>query len=109
MLACALTNVSTRSGIVLGEAARLVWNPKKRARSHRDDINVESPVHFAEVARRITTGAGIQRVGTRIEATIKDGVVKASAQGSIIIRGEFLWHRNMTAPPVRNRIGLEAA
>jgi very-short-patch-repair endonuclease len=71
-------------------------------------VRVESPVHFDEVADRITDALGITRVGSRIRRTLEGAAKLCRSQGLIRIEGDFLWAAEMTVPPVRDRSGLPA-
>ncbi len=37
-------------------------------------VNVESPVHWTEAVRRILSGAGIQRLGNRIQQAFEEAM-----------------------------------
>ncbi|WP_143307389.1 DUF3320 domain-containing protein [Chitinophaga vietnamensis] len=69
-------------------------------------VEVESPVHFDEVARRMVEAAGITRVGPRIREVLRHAVRHADAGKRIKIKGQFLWHKDMPAPQVRDRSEL---
>lgn len=72
-------------------------------------VEVESPVHKEEVMRRILTGAGVSRLGARIQSSLNMAIDKAIRQGSIKNREVFLWRKDMTDVPfVRNRQSLSA-
>lgn len=66
-------------------------------------VGVESPVHVAEVARRIVDGAGIKRIGNRIEAAFQTGVAHAVRAKKVDKRDDFLWLPGMVSPPVHDR------
>jgi very-short-patch-repair endonuclease len=72
-------------------------------------VKVESPVHFDEVARRMTEAAGIARVGSRIRDSLQQAVKYAEANKWIRVSEEFLWHREMKTPVLRNRSNLPTA
>jgi hypothetical protein len=72
-------------------------------------VNVESPVHFDELARRMVEAAGITRVGPRIREILRHAVRHSDASKRIKIKGQFLWHTAMPEPVVRNRSLLPAA
>jgi very-short-patch-repair endonuclease len=71
-------------------------------------VQVESPVHFEEIAERITEALGIARVGPRIRKTLESAAKLCRSQGVVKIDGDFLWLPEMTTPPVRDRSGLPA-
>lgn len=72
-------------------------------------VAVESPVHEAEVARRIADAAGVKRIGNRIEETFQLSINLAVRQGLIHRHGEFLWAPGMSSPVLRSRSNLPAA
>ena len=69
-------------------------------------VEVESPVHFEEVALRIRQAAGVKRAGNRIMEQMKRGEWLGECQG--LYRrdhGHFLWHSNEKPVVVRRRDG----
>ncbi|HXB68372.1 MAG TPA: DUF3320 domain-containing protein [Candidatus Acidoferrales bacterium] len=72
-------------------------------------VNVESPVHGTEAARRVLSGAGIQRFGSRIQQAFEEAVRLGVARSLFVERNDFLWSPAMQQPPVRNRSELSAA
>lgn len=72
-------------------------------------VEIESPVHFDEVARRIVEAAGVTRIGPRIKEHIKLAAKFALGSGRIVQKGEFLWLADMAQPLLRNRSELPAA
>lgn len=72
-------------------------------------VNIESPVHFDEVARRMVEAAGITRVGPRIREILRHAVRHSDASKRIKIKGQFLWHTALPEPVVRNRSLLPSA
>jgi hypothetical protein len=72
-------------------------------------VRVESPVHWTEAARRVLSGAGIQRFGTRIQQAFDEAVRLGDSRRLFLRRGEFLWGLGMQEPPVRDRSALPAA
>jgi very-short-patch-repair endonuclease len=72
-------------------------------------VNIESPLHWTEAARRILSGAGIQRFGNRIQQAFEEAVRIGVSRGLFLKREEFLWVPTMQQPPVRDRRELPAA
>ena len=71
-------------------------------------IDVESPVHREEVARRIADAAGIRRSQGYQQAmgrAIEHGV----SSGSITLKGEFLWQSDMAEARMRDRSKIPAS
>lgn len=69
-------------------------------------VKVESPVHFDEVARRMIEAAGMARVGSRIRDSLLQAMKYAEANKWIRVSEDFLWHREMKEPPLRDRSNL---
>jgi very-short-patch-repair endonuclease len=72
-------------------------------------VNVESPVHWTEAARRVLGSAGIQRFGTRIQQAFEQAVEVGLARKLFVKRGDFLWTSAMQQAPVRDRRDLPAS
>jgi very-short-patch-repair endonuclease len=89
--------------ITLGNRQLAAIPPATMAKWATQVVEVESPVHAEEVARRIMTAAGVARSGNRIRAAIEAGINDAALTGRVIRRGAFLWHPAMATPPVRDR------
>ena len=66
-------------------------------------VEVESPVHWREAARRVMLAAGVQKLGVRIENAFGEAVRSGVARRQFNKRGEFLWKIGMEQPPVRDR------
>ena len=69
-------------------------------------VSVESPVHEDEVLRRIVDGAGVQRVGNRIEAAFRRGLQSAAQDGLVKRKGTILWDPHSRRLHVRSRSSL---
>jgi very-short-patch-repair endonuclease len=74
-----------------------------------DVVERESPVHLAEVARRLNNGAGLNRVGSRIKAVIESACRYAVNMGAVVQRGDFLWTKQSRPVQVRDRRNLPAS
>ncbi|QEM11017.1 DUF3320 domain-containing protein [Mucilaginibacter rubeus] len=72
-------------------------------------VQIESPVHFDEMAKRITEAAGIAKVGSRIRYTLTQALQQAKDEGKVIVKDEFLWTPEMERPVVRDRSKLPSA
>ena len=68
-------------------------------------VDVESPIHLAEVAHRIADAAGVRRV-KRYQEAMDRAIENVVASGSVTINGEFLWRSGMTEPTMRDRSKL---
>ena len=71
-------------------------------------VFVESPVHTAEVSRRIADAFGT-KLGRRIQQAIDNAIAAAVRSKKIRRAGIFLWRPDMTQPVLRDRTGLPAA
>lgn len=72
-------------------------------------VQTESPVHFDEVAKRITDAAGISKVGSRIRYTLTQALDQAQDEKKLVIKGDFLWAPEMQTAMVRDRSKLPPA
>ena len=72
-------------------------------------VAVEGPVHWSEAARRVMLGAGVQRMGNRIEAAFREAMGRGVTRRLFHRRGEFLWQPGMKEPVVRDRTNLPTA
>lgn len=54
-------------------------------------VEIESPVHFDEVARRIGGAVGVKKIGNRIRTAIATAAIQTERSKDIEIRGEFLY------------------
>ncbi|ALL06068.1 DNA helicase [Pedobacter sp. PACM 27299] len=71
-------------------------------------VEVEGPVHFEEVARRIADASGASKIGSRIRYTLNAATDFTVSSKIISRRGDFLWHPEMNAPTIRDRSSLTA-
>ena len=69
-------------------------------------VEIESPIHIAEVARRIATAVGAGRMGSRIRNAVKTATGQAAGSGSIEIRGDFFYWKEQGEIVVRDRSEL---
>lgn len=70
----------------------------------RHVLDVESPIHRAELARRVADYWGFARVGSKIERYVYHAIDHLSKIGQAQIRADgFVWKPEMTTPPVRSR------
>lgn len=70
-------------------------------------VKTESPVHFEEVARRITEANGISKIGSRIRSSLAGAADYAVEHGLLLRKGDFLWDPEK-ALGIRNRSMLPA-
>jgi len=75
----------------------------------RKVVDIESPVHFEEVARRIADASGASKIGSRIRYTLNAATDFAVNSKIIARRGDFLWDTEMVAPTLRERSALAPA
>ena len=72
-------------------------------------VEIESPVHLDEVAKRIVTAVGVGRIGTRIRNAIKTAAKQATRSNGIKIKGDFLYWKAQEHVTVRDRSDLPNA
>jgi very-short-patch-repair endonuclease len=68
-------------------------------------VEVEGPIHFDEVVRRIRSLWGLKRAGQRIYDAISRATSAAERKGQVRRRGDFLWPATDRVIPVRRRCG----
>ncbi len=69
-------------------------------------VEVESPVHFEEVVRRIREAAGLARAGNSIRRAVLNGIQYASAKGKVIFDEPFVLKNLPNQPIPRDRSSL---
>jgi hypothetical protein len=72
-------------------------------------VAVESPVHFDEVAKRITEAAGMTKIGSRIRYTLTQALDQAQDEKKVVVKDDFLWAPAMKTAVVRDRSKLPGA
>ncbi|BDZ70061.1 DUF3320 domain-containing protein [Methanobacterium petrolearium] len=74
------------------------------ARAVMKVVEVEGPIHYDEVVRRVRTFWGLSRAGRRVKGVMKEAVHLGVLDGQIIRKGDFLYYKD--APVVvRRRTG----
>lgn len=71
-----------------------------------ETVNLESPIHRSEVARRIVEANGAGRLGARIRKHVDRAIATAISRQLIAAREPFLWSISMETPIVRDRQDL---
>ncbi|MBN2497719.1 MAG: DUF3320 domain-containing protein [Deltaproteobacteria bacterium] len=66
-------------------------------------VKVEGPIQVDEAIRRAAEGFGIDRVYTKVRSFGRKAVARGLQAGLFAQRGDFLWPKDMTVPPVRRR------
>lgn len=66
-------------------------------------VEVEGPIHFNEVVRRIRDFWGLKRTGPRIKNALSESVRLSQNYGDLIVKDDFLYHKNSQIT-VRKRI-----
>lgn len=78
------------------------------ARALINVVEIEGPIHYDEVVKRIRTYWGLNRAGRRVQTTMKEAVQLALMDGKITQKGDFLYYKD--APiAVRRRTGKPPA
>lgn len=76
------------------------------ARAVMEVVEVEGPIHYDEVVKRIRTHWGLSRAGRRIQAIMKEAVELTLMDGRVIRKNDFLYYKD--APiMVRRRTGKQ--
>ena len=66
-------------------------------------VEIESPVHLDEVAKRIATAVGVGQIGRRIRNAVKTAARRAARSEDIEIRRDFLYWTEQEQVTVRDR------
>ncbi|MEA5405465.1 DUF3320 domain-containing protein [Arcicella sp. DC2W] len=72
-------------------------------------VEVETPVHFEEMARRVADANGISKIGSRVRAKLIEATEYAVRNNTIKMKGDFLWHPEMETPYIRERSLLSSS
>lgn len=76
------------------------------ARAAMKVVEVEGPIHYDELIKRVRTHWGLSRAGRRVQAIMKEAVELGLMDGQIIRKGDFLYYKD--APiVVRRRTGKQ--
>ncbi len=84
-------------------------DPAVLARQFAKVVAVEGPLHWREASRRLLSGAGVQRMGNRIESAFLAAIRFGISRNLFFQRGEFLWNLGPQTLTVRDRGDLPAA
>jgi hypothetical protein len=78
------------------------------ARAVMKVVEVEGPIHYDEVVKRVRTFWGLSRAGRRVQSVMKEAIHLGVLDGQIIQKGDFLYYKD--APViVRRRTGKPPA
>ena len=76
----------------------------------REVVEVESLVHFDEMARRIADAASILKIGSSTRYTLEAACAYAEGAGLVIRKkGDFLWHPSKPDVALRSLLNLSGA
>lgn len=64
------------------------------ARAVMEVVEVEGPIHYDEVVKRVRTHWGLSRAGRRVQAIMKEAVKLTLMDGRIIRKGDFLYYKD---------------
>ncbi len=64
------------------------------ARAVMEVVEMEGPIHYDEVVKRIRTHWGLSRAGRRIQAILKEAVQLALMDGQVTRKGDFLYYKD---------------
>jgi hypothetical protein len=65
-------------------------------------VAVEGPVHEDRVMRLVARAYDIARVGSNVRQRLEAAIQRASRDGTVTRRGDFLWPPDLTTPVVRS-------
>ncbi len=69
-------------------------------------VQVEWPIHFEDLEKRIREASGLGRTGPRIRSAIEAAITSATRSKNVQKKRQFLWVKNQEEPTVRDRSGL---
>ncbi len=72
-------------------------------------VEIESPVHINEIAKRIASAVGVKKVGKRIREAIEIAAMQAAHLENVLIKDKFLYRTEHQYITVRNRDELPNA
>ena len=75
------------------------------ARAFIKVVDIEGPVHFEDVAKRIRSCRGLKRTGNKIHEAISRAALFAERKKAVLRRGNFYWSINNGTAKVRRRSG----
>lgn len=78
-------------------------HPSELAKAVTQIVEVEGPVHFSEVVRRIRVAWGLKKAGKRIQDAVLSAVVYAKQSGDVISKGDFLFYNGTAGIKVKVR------
>ena len=70
-------------------------------------MQIESPVHVDEAARRVLDAYGVTRLGNRIREHLGWAIQHAERRGWLRKKGDFLFDLDQTDVPVRDRSNID--
>jgi hypothetical protein len=100
--------VLAKPRIRLGNDELAEVSPEHIASWVKEIVDVEWPVHVAEVKRRILDATATKRLGSRIDAALDAGIAHAARSGMVRKSGEFLTHTDPANSRIRDRSELPA-
>ena len=72
-------------------------------------VEIESPVHLNEIAKRVASAVGVKKVGNRIRNAVENAAERATHSKSIQVRNEFFYWTEQEQIHVRDRSELPNA
>lgn len=72
----------------------------------RHIVQIEGPIHFDEMAHRITDAANVSKVGSRIREALLRATSYLQQERVIDVKGDFLWVKGQPTPVIRDRSKL---
>ncbi|RJS84033.1 DUF3320 domain-containing protein [Candidatus Bathyarchaeota archaeon] len=76
-------------------------NQRELRRLIRKLVKEEGPIHFDLVVKRLADAWGLKRVGVRAKNAVRKAMWLCKENGSILVKGEFLWPPKLRDVPIR--------
>jgi hypothetical protein len=84
-------------------------DPKRLAHDIKAVVDVEAPIHEADVTRRLMESYGLSRAGNRIAANISEAIKAGTRAGLFFYADGFLYTDKQREARIRSRGTLEPA
>lgn len=68
-------------------------------------LDVEAPLHVADLASRVVAFWGYDRAGSRMMQRVRRAASELARAKKLLVRGDFVFRKNLLETPVRSRAG----
>lgn len=69
--------------------------------------DIEGPIHFDLMAKRISPIFGNKRAGSSIKKSLKTFIL-SHCKNSVVLKGDFIWQKSMDTPNIRRASGKDS-